>query len=365
MATINKYYPESVTHPGIILAEALEEKEIGSKEFAVRTGKPEKTISAVLKGESAITPSMAVLFEQVLQIPVHFWLEAQKNYDEYKARLEYQVEIENAIEWARSFPYPQMANLNWVSSTKKAEEKVVNLFEFFGVANLKGFQNYYFHEKTKVAFRISLKGNKNATAIAAWLRQGEVQAEKIEVPPFNKTALKRDLPELKGVMATQPKNFFKQLQEICLRSGVKVVHTPCLPRTAIHGSTRWINDTPLIQLSGRFKRNDIFWFTFFHEVGHILLHGKKYISLENVDYQGENEDYEREADTFAMKWILTEEEVLQIVHSSILDEKTIKEFAQKFQTHPACIIGRLQHEGYIRYGLGNNFFEPIDFSDCK
>lgn len=56
MATLNKYFPESVTHPGEILKEALEENNIGAKEFSVRTGKPEKTITAVLKGESSLTP---------------------------------------------------------------------------------------------------------------------------------------------------------------------------------------------------------------------------------------------------------------------------------------------------------------------
>ena len=363
MATTNKYYPESATHPGEILLEALEEREIGPKEFAVRTGKPEKTISTILKGESAITPDMAVLFEQVLDIPARFWLEAQRNYSEYRARLDYQNLIEEGISWAKQFPYAQMARLGWVPKTHKSTEKVVHLFEFFKVANLKGFEDYYYHQRTKVAFRISLKGHKNASAIAAWLRQGELQAENLTVPAFNKGGLRESLPLLKKVMAEHPSDFFSQLKDICSNSGVKVVHTPCLPRTAIHGSTRWINNRPLIQLSGRYKRNDIFWFTFFHELGHILLHGKKYISLENIDFEGENKIYEEEANDFASSWILTSRQVEEIWNSSSLDDKKIIQFAQKFDTHPACIIGRLQHLGYIRYGLGSHFFEAIEFSD--
>lgn len=362
MATINKYYPESVTHPGEILLEALQEKEIGAKEFSVRTGKPEKTISAVLNSESSITPDMSILFEQVLQIPARFWLEAQKNYDEYQARLDYQIAIENALNWAKGFPYAEMANFGWVPKTKKIKEKVVHLFEFFRVANLKGFEDFYFYQKTKVAFRISLQGNKNATAIAAWLRQGEIQANKLTAPEFNKPALKSSLPELKTVMATQPRDFFNQIQKICLKAGIKVVHTPCLPKTAIHGSTRWINNTPLIQLSGRYKRNDIFWFTFFHEVGHILLHGKKYISLENVDSEGENKIYEEEADSFASDWILTKDQVEQIWTTGTLDDEKILEYSKIFNTHPACIIGRLQYLGQLKYGLGNHFLEAIELS---
>ncbi len=361
MATINQYYPESVTHPGEILLEALQERGLGAKEFAVKTTKPEKTITAVLKGKSSITPDMAVLFEQVLKIPAHFWLEAQRNFDEYQARVNYQYAIEEAQDWARVFPYAKMANLGWVPKTLKIKEKVIYLFNFFEVATIKAWEDYYINQKLQVAFRISLKDHENATAISAWLKQGEIQASKLHAPLFNKTKLKKILPEIKKIMVNQPKDFFEQLQTLCLTAGVKVVHTPCLPKTAIHGSTRWVNNVPLIQLSGRYRRNDIFWFTFFHEIGHILLHGKKYISIENIDYVGENIDYENEADTFASDIILSEKEEAEICFNETLTTEDIVIYAEKFGTHPASIIGRLQHKGIIPFGVGTEFFQPIDF----
>ena len=362
MAIINKYYPESVTHPKEILIESLEENNIGAKEFAIKTGKPEKTITAVLKGESSITPDMAVLFEQVLKIPVHFWLEAQKNYDEYKARVSYQSNIESAIEWASSFPYAKMANYGWVSKTRVAKEKVINLFNFFGVATQKGFEDYYYNQRTKVAFRISLKDQDNASVIASWLRQGEVQASKIQTKEYRKTKLKEILPDIKKIMAKQPENYFKQLQRLCLSAGVKIVHTPCLPKASIHGSTRWINNTPLIQLSGRYKRNDIFWFTLFHEIGHILLHGKKYISIENINVEGENEEFENQADSFASDWLLTANQEREILNNREVTKDSIISYAEKFKTHPAIIIGRLQHKKRIPYGIGHEFFVPIELT---
>lgn len=361
MATINQYFPESVTHPGEILLEALEEKEIGSKEFAIKTGKPEKTITAVLKGESSITPDMAILFEQVLKIPTHFWIEAQSNFDEYQARISYQRAIEEARSWAKDFPYAKMASFGWVPKTLKINEKVINLFNYFEVANLKAWEDYYINQKLQVAFRISLKDQENANAIASWLRQGEIQSESLFVPEFNKSALKKLLPNIKNIMAEQPDDFFQKLQSICSSVGLKVIHTPCLPKTAIHGSTRWINDVPLIQLSGRYKRNDIFWFTFFHEVGHILLHGKKYISIENVNYTGENQVFEKEANEFASDIILSESEETEMLNNLPLNTNDILRFASKFGTHPACVIGRLQHKKLIPFGVGTEFFEPIEF----
>ena len=360
MGTINQYYPESVTHPGEVLKEILEEKGLGGKEFAIRTGKPEKTISAILKGGSSITPNMAVLFEQVLKIPAHFWMESQKNFDAYQAKINYQNTIDEAIDWARSFPYAKMANFGWVPKTLKIKEKAINLFNYFEIASIKAWEDYYLNQKLQVAFRISLKNQENAASIASWLKQGEIQADQLSCPEFDKEMFQKQLPKLKKIMAKQPDNFFNQLQALCLKAGVKVVHTPCLPNTAIHGSTRWIKNFPLIQLSGRYKRNDIFWFTFFHEVGHILLHGKKYISMENVEYLGENKIYEKEADEFASEYILSNKEEAIICKNKDLTADTIIKYADEFGTHPASIIGRLQHKGLIPYGKGKNFFHSIN-----
>lgn len=75
-----------VYHPGETLEEKLSEMGMGIKEFATRVSKPEKTIIAVIKGKSSITPDMALSFEMVTRIPSHMWLSHQKNYDEYIAR---------------------------------------------------------------------------------------------------------------------------------------------------------------------------------------------------------------------------------------------------------------------------------------
>lgn len=55
------------------------------KEFALHSGKPEKTIKLILKGESSITADMAVLIENVTKIPANYWMNHQRDYDEYIA----------------------------------------------------------------------------------------------------------------------------------------------------------------------------------------------------------------------------------------------------------------------------------------
>src|SRR5699024_1832798 len=105
---------------------------------AVRSGKPEKTIFSILRGSSSITPEMAVLFEKVLKIPAHFWLNMQRHYDEYIARKEHESIVEAAQDWAREFPYADMVKKGWVPETRKVKEKAEALFSFFSISKHTG-----------------------------------------------------------------------------------------------------------------------------------------------------------------------------------------------------------------------------------
>lgn len=361
MATkTNQYNPQIAFHPGETLTEKLEELGMGPKEFSVRTGKPEKTVIAILNSKSSITPEMAVQFEHVLKIPAHFWLNMQRNYDEFLAREERKELLAESTEWARKFPIADMVKNGWLPAKATIEEKTSELFAFFSISNHTAWEDYYFKQQLKVAFRISLAHIKEPYAISAWLRKGELQSGELPTKLYSDKNFKEALPEIKSIMAKHPENFFKRLEQICLEAGVKVVHTPCINKAPISGSTRWLNDTPLIQLTGRYKRNDSFWFTFFHEAGHILLHGKKDIFLENIDYSEKDKQKEKEADNFAIKWTLSQEEEDQILELFKITAEDVLEFAAKFNTHPAIIIGRLQHKGLVPYSLGRQFFEPIE-----
>ena len=362
MVKQNQYFPQVVFHPCETLTEKLEEMQMGPKEFAIRSGKPEKTIIAIMKGKSSITPDMAVQFESVLKIPAHFWLNMQRNYDEYIAREERQEVLAESLEWAKLFPVAEMMKKEWLPQRTTVLEKTAELLAFFGISNHAAWESYYLKQQLKVAFRISLSQTKEPYAISAWLRKGELQAAELPAKDYSEKDFKDALPEIKTIMAKHPADFFQKLQAISQDAGVKVVHTPCINKAPINGATRWMNDTPLIQLTGRFKRNDSFWFTFFHEAGHILLHGKKDIFLENIEYSEKDKQKEKEADNFAIKWTLTAEEQQEILDAAPLTEEAIKSFAKKFNTHPAIIIGRLQHDGLVPYSLGRQFFEPIVFN---
>lgn len=361
MARQNQYFPQSRPHPGETLAEKMDEMGMGPKEFALRTGKPEKTIIAILKGDSPITPDMAVQFEAVTKIPANFWMNHQRNYDEYLARLRHQETLEEAISWVKLFPVADMIRNNWLPATPSGIERAAALLSFFGFANPSAWDEYYLKRELKVAFRISLKLTKQPYAISAWLRQGELQAASLSAPTYSEKNFKSALDDIRSVMAVNPGDFFHQLQTMCLNAGVKVVYTPGLPKAPISGCSRWLNDTPLIQLTNRYKRYDSFWFTFFHEAGHIIKHGKKDIFLEMDGYSDNEPEKEKEADEFAASCILSKQQETEIVSNLPLQDLEIKRFAARFNTHPSMIIGRLLYLGRISYKEGRGYLVPVAF----
>ena len=367
METHQKFKAVYAFHPGITLREKLNEMEMSVKEFALRTTKLEKTINAVLSGESAVTPDMSIAFEQITQIPAHFWLNLQRNYDEYVARQKREAicKDEATIAWAKKFPYNEMAKLHWVPATRILAERIVNLFTFFKVNSVAAWEDYFINQKLKSAFRISLSSTKDPYSMSAWLRQGEILAEKMKLETaFSENALKDCIPQLKQLVMEQPDDFTTQLSKICASVGIKVIYMNHITHTPVNGCTRWIGDVPCVQMTDKQKRNDVFWFSFFHELGHIVLHGKKDLFIENEEHRELEKGKEAEADKFASENLLcvkAENEIIQAMNGKLPSTQFILDKAKQYQTHPAIIVGRLQHRQIIpQNSLLNNLKVTVE-----
>ncbi len=363
MATTKRtpFVPREAHHPGITLGEKLEELGMSVKEFAIRTSKPEKTINAILKGSSSITSDMAVAFENVTAIPARFWMQKQQNYNEYLSRLMRERLLNSSVAWSKYFPIAAMTALGWLPKVRSAIEKVDALFRFFAVSSVSAWEDYYYNQQLKVAFRISLSQTKNPHAISAWLRQGELQAQSMHIATsYSPELLRKKLVEMRALVLDDSNDMPLKLQQICSECGIKLVFTKCLPKAPISGSTRWIQNEPCVQLSGRYKSHDRFWFTFFHEIGHILLHGKKAIFLEDIDYNGNEAEKEQEADAFATETLIEQRMFNAFVANDDFSKASIKSFANDCGTSPSIVVGRLQHIGKLRFDVHNELKRNIE-----
>ena len=297
-----------VYHPGETLDEKLQEMGMGVKEFATRVSKPEKTIIAVLKGKSSITPDMAVAFEMVTKIPAHMWLRHQKSYDEFIARKKREKSLKEGMQWAKKFPYAEISSLGWfadINDTRGDAKNIVDtLCTFFAVSSPKGWEDFYLNQRLRVAFSITLAEACDPYALSAWLRQGEIQAGELSLDTkYTSKLLRSSLNQISKIRKTVAPNRDELLTSLLGKVGIKLVFTDTLSTAPVKGCARYIYGVPCIQLAKKFESEDDFWYTLFHEIGHILLHGKKNIFMENVSYGDKDPEKEKEADEFAVLWM--------------------------------------------------------------
>ena len=319
-----------VTPPGAFLEEKLQEMGVDINDFAAQIGYTPKTMNEVLKGKCRVTFEMALALEYGTEIPISFWLNAQKGYEEDLWRIKIKKSLENQAKWRRCFPISELNPRNWIKNINNKEAGITPILKFFGSPNPKAWRDYYFGNRLKVAFRISLAETEDPYAASVWMRRGEILADQIQMEKQNdkkvRSAIKKAMPQFAELAKADVERWEKlrrkkalpkpkvgedfidagmrKLQELGATLGIKVLYAQNFKSAPIHGMARWYKDIPVIQLHDRFKDRKAFWFTFFHELGHIVLHGKKDIFIKNVYYGNKNQQKDDEANAFAQKYMV-------------------------------------------------------------
>ena len=352
-----RYTPPIVFHPGEHLRDWLEENGMTSRELCRRLGgKPEKTISAILNGKSAITPELAESLSLVTGIDSQMWNNLQASYNAYIASQEKLDVYESqwAI-WGALFPYSEMVNRGWLPRIPKITkgEKVKQLLTFFGISDHNAYNEVY--GELSPQFRLTKGASHDHFATTAWLQQAKLLARRQQPAcSYEKDRVLSSLSKLKAILMI-PDQSQGQLELTLSQLGITLIILPQLPKASISGVAMWVGDTPTIVLSGKGKSHDRFVFNFWHELGHILLHqGRKGQMFVDEEY-GEGNDVEREANDFAMKHLVPEE-VLDQCSLSFSDIKTV---ARIYQVHTSVVLGQLAKKGRIGWPECNTKYKPL------
>jgi addiction module HigA family antidote len=354
----NQYTPDTVSAPGETLLDVLESRGMSQSELADRTGRPKKTINEIIKGKAAITPETALQLEFVLGIPAAFWNAREQHYREALARQKGTELLESQVEWLKRVPYHKLVARGWVSDQREKSKQLQEVLLFFGVASTASWNELW--EGTQAAYRRSPTFKSEPGAIAAWLRKGELAAQEIASAEFDAGRFKEALGKIRLLTSNLPTLFPSKVVSACSAAGVRVVFLPELPGTRVWGATRWLNQNcALMQLSLRYKTDDHLWFTFFHEAGHILLHGKRCAFLEGED-QTEDEK-ELEADSFARDWLIPERDYKNFRRLGASSCAAISRFAYELKIAPGIVVGRLQHDGVLARTECSNLKKNIEW----
>jgi len=357
------YKPDTVTSPGTTLKEILDAKGMTQKELAERMGgRPTKTVSEIIHGKTQISPDTAVQLENVLGVPAEFWINREGRYQEYLAKKEEQEALQEQVPLLDSLPMRDLRKRDFVSKTRDKVTQVKETLKFFGLNHLSQINKIYF-QNCQYQFRKSDSYSVEKGHLAAWIREGQRRADKIETSSYNQSEFKNALQEIRHLSVEDPSVFEPKMSELCENAGVAFVLVPQYDKCRTSGLARWLRpDKALIQLSIRYKTDDHFWFSFFHEAAHILKHSKKETFLDDYKSGKDISDIEQEANNFAAESLIPSEDFEQIKYIYNLSKDDVRDFADSLSISPGIVVGRLQYEGVIPYNWMNDLKTKFEWA---
>jgi HTH-type transcriptional regulator/antitoxin HigA len=344
MATETLAISDLAIPPGEYLAEVLQELGLNQAELAQRMDRPVQAISEIVSGSKSIVPGTALQLERVTGVPAHVWTGLEADYRLILAKQQDAKQIEEQEKLVNEFPYAELAKLKLVEGTRSPANRVRELCRFFGVVSLRQIAMV---DDYAPAFRKGT-GTASANALAAWLRMATLEAVGTETASLDRKRLQEIVPQLRELTRMKPENSLPALKESLAKQGVVLVVQRHLPKTYVHGATFWLSsDKAVIVMSIRGSWADVFWFSFFHELGHVLRHGKREIFLEDGDGGRHRAELEADADAFACDMLIPPAAYAEFLTRVDLSAESIRRFADEIGIAPGIVTGRLQHDKLV------------------
>jgi HTH-type transcriptional regulator/antitoxin HigA len=308
--------PDWSVHPGELLREVLEARQLRQSELAERTGLSAKHLSQIVTGSIGISGDVAVLLEIALGIPAVVWVRADADHEAYVARTRSRERLGTFGSWASSF---DKATLQRAGITQPGDEmatKVEKILKFFRVSSPEAFEETWL--KPRVSFRRSQAFTVHEKNTALWLRLVERAAECTNVGPLQPRGLRRVARTVRGMTNLPIVDGFAAARSALADVGVVLTFVREVPGTRVCGATWWLGgDRPVVGVTERHHKADIFWFSVAHELAHLLLHPRRQVFLDIEGAKLDDDGAEEGADSFAATTLLPE-----AANQAVLEAKT-------------------------------------------
>lgn len=334
---------EFIIHPGETIKEVLEERQMPQEELAIRTGFSPKHISEVVNCKKGISPSFAKSLEYVFGIPASFWINLQGIYDkeilEYKEQEEIdENEVKIIDEVKKVIKYGEDLGV-----LQKTKTKISQIIELRNICNVKNLTYINSLVTNQIAFRKSKTTDINIYVLYVWLRICEINAKKIETDIYySSEKLKKNIENIKKCMFMEINKAIEQLTKIFAKCGIAFQVVQNFAGAPIQGFIKKIDNKTILSMTIRGTYADVFWFSLFHEIGHLL--NGDVINNKFIDYTCDKSNMEENADEFARNSLINENDYQNFMNSVNFNEKTIKEFAKLQNVEPFIVVGRIEKE---------------------
>ena len=344
--------PDFAVPTGDYLSEWMDDNDVIAAELGRRLGASRKHVSELLSGKAPLSRSTAIALEEVTGIPARIWNQYEALYREDLARIEANVAFAAQHEKAKAYPLAYLRKFGFIEAAASDRSGTVRqLLSLFGVASVDALRTTW--SEGSVAYRRAVVTREDAPAVATWLALGERAAEHRDLAEFDKGALKAMLPGLRALSGADPATYVAECVNSLAQVGVALCFVPPMPGLGVYGATRWVQGRPIVQLSLRYKTDDQLWFTLFHEIGHILLHGESGLYLTD-----DASIAEEEADRFASDELIPPRFAMRLPRRR--DITAIRLLAEELGIAPGIVLGRVQHE-MGDYAWGNDLKSRFEF----
>ena len=358
------FEPDWAVPPGATIAALLEARSLSREALAMQLGEHVEKVQRLMLGLEEVDGDLAGRLSRYLGPSERFWVnrEAQYQADMERGR-RLQVQAARAA-WIKQFPVREMADLGWIGHSNSPGQAAEQCLKFFGVPDVAAWQSRFAATLDAAAFRMSTTATASPGAVSAWLRWAELVAGRTPCSPWNPVAFRDSLTAIRRLTwYAKPSAFLPRLRQICAGAGVAVVVARTPKGCPASGATRFVSPTKaMVVLSFRYRSDDQFWFTFFHEAGHLLLHGRDALFLE--DGSDATSQEEREANAFAER-VIVPEAFSRALLEVPANPTSIIRLARESGIAPGLLVGQLQHQGRVAQDRLNKLKRRFEWHEIE
>ena len=341
MSNYIEYNDKIAFHPGYYIKEIIDESGLTQEDYAKRLGTTPKNLSLLIRGEQSLSIDIAIKLSRLIGTSVNYWLNLQNAYDILIAEFNSEEELVKERKIFKYFDYKFFKeNYNLPDLTRQRDEQIKALRSFLKVATLTVLAK----KDMAVNFRSAVDGltETNTVKANAMVQIATNKALTTKAPKFNKKKFEEAV-KYALTLTGNHRDFYPLIREAFLETGVIFVILPNISGSKTNGATKKIGDNIMLMVNDRRLNSDTFWFTLFHEIGHII-NGDYGISFEKED--GEKEEA---ANKFAQDSLIPSEQYKKFIEDEKFDLQSITDFAYSINRDPGIVLGRLQNDGLVSF----------------
>lgn len=347
----NEFNPDWISPPGETIVELLDELGLSIEELSCKIGLSSKKSQQLLDGDLSICQSLASKLESTLKVSSKFWLSRDSQYQSFKEKLKVKEKT-----WLELLPIADMVKFGWIPKRSLRSTRVRECLNFFNQSTIDSWYSDYDSNQISVAYRASNSFTTEPVSVFTWLQYAHKITSKTNVLPWDREILIDSIPEIRALTnEPNPQVFIPQLKRIFADAGVVFVIAKTPTGCRASGATCFFerNKATLV-MSFRYLTDDHFWFTLFHEIGHLVLHTQEHpVRIEGRGIEGITNIEEEEANEFASTTLIP-----NIYHKEMSsfykkDWKKIVRFSKKVGVSKGIVLGQLQHMRNIDYAYLN------------